>query len=164
MSHTLCPCFTLTWSGLCSVAYLCFLHLPSSFFGSISSEYFKVVVVTVTEPFLYPSDNCLFSANCWVPSHSSSHCASAAAMGWCWCLLMLFVFFLIFLCFLLTCERLASSKTPNLACLLCFTVLYLKCFAFINHLLWRKGVTLKWGHSTKLIVEDVKASFCSGSI
>ena len=55
-------------------------------------------------------------------------------------------------------------KNTNLACLLCFTVLCLKCFVFISHLSWCKGTTLKWGRSTKLTVEDVKASFCSGSI
>ena len=131
----------------------------SSFFDSISSGYFKVVVITVTEPFLYPSDSCLFSADCWVPSHSLCQCCSHELM-----LVFMFFLFLIFLCFLLTCERLASSKTPTLGCLLCLAVLCLKCFVFISHLPWRKGTTLKWVRSTKLILEDVKASFCSGSI
>ena len=164
--HVACsvPCFTLTWSGLCSVACLCFLHLPSSFFDSVLSEYFKGVVVTATEPFLYPSDSCLFTADCWVSSHSSSHCASAATMSWCWWFAVVFFLFLIFLCFLLTCERLTSSKTPTLGCLLHFAVLCLKCFVFINHLPLCKWRALKWGDSTKLTVEDVKASFCSGSI
>ena len=83
---------------------------------------------------------------------------------WCLVLLCCCFFFSYFLCFLLTCEHLASSKNINLGCLLHLAVLCLKCFVFISHLPWHKGATSKWGHSIKLILEDVKASFYSDSI
>ena len=79
-----------------------------------------------------------------------------------WCMLCFFLFLFFVLPFNMWTPR--FFKNTNLGCLLCLTVLCLKCFVSTSRLPRRKRATLKWGLSTKLILEDVKASFCSGSI
>ena len=84
----------------------------------------------------------------------------------CWCLLSLCcVFpFSYFFVFPFNMWTPCFFKNTNLGCLLCLAVLCLKCFMSTSHLPRRRWRALKWRRSTKLILEDVKASFCSGSI